>query len=127
MSRPEVTITEKQIVVLTEAFRLHVEFTQGAERRERSAPPPAPHEGGETASAPAAIPKAKKVKYGIKNCKSCWRDYTPTGPAQQYCEDCKPKKSNKSKKRLEELDGEELDKTLEEIENRRKRPYKFTK
>jgi hypothetical protein len=58
-----------------------------------------------------------------KPCMVCGNDFKPTWNTQRYCPACKPKTGKR--KPLAEQSAEELEKTLQEIENRRKKPYEF--
>ena len=60
-----------------------------------------------------------------KPCKICGNDFKPTWNTQHYCPACKPKYYGQKRKPLAEQTAEELEKTLQEIENRRKKPYEF--
>ena len=60
-----------------------------------------------------------------KPCKICGNDFKPTWNTQRYCPACKPKTGTAKRKPLAEQSAEELEKTLKEIENRRKKPYEF--
>jgi hypothetical protein len=60
-----------------------------------------------------------------KPCIVCGNDFKPTWNTQHYCPACKPKYYGQKRKPLAEQTAEELEKTLQEIENRRKKPYEF--
>lgn len=60
-----------------------------------------------------------------KPCMVCGNDFKPTWNTQRYCPACKPKTGTAKRKPLAEQSAEELEKTLQDIENRRKKPYKF--
>lgn len=60
-----------------------------------------------------------------KPCIVCGNDFKPTWNTQRYCPACKPPKYVKKTKPLAEQTTEELEKTLQEIENRRKKTYEF--
>ncbi len=62
-------------------------------------------------------------EHPAKPCIICGNDFKPTHNRQMYCQACKPKTGKR--KPLAEQSAEELEKTLQEIENRRKKPYEF--
>ena len=75
---------------------------------------------------PAEIAPAKHTRnLPAKPCKICGNDFKPTWNTQHYCPACKPKYYGQKRKPLAEQTAEELEKTLKEIENRRKKPYEF--
>ena len=64
-------------------------------------------------------------EHPAKPCIVCGNDFKPTWNTQRYCPACKPKYYGQKRKPLAEQTTEELEKTLQEIENRRKKPYEF--
>lgn len=145
MSRPEITINDKQIVIVTATYRLHLEFPAYvdpaavelwgkcfekakhiAPKKVTEVPTPVKEQG---------IRKTKDQRfhdymnapirrYNDKVCKACGKSFSPTGPSQVYCADaCNPKKG----KKLDEMSDNELDKTLAQIEERRNKTYLFDK
>jgi hypothetical protein len=72
----------------------------------------------------APLNKPKRV-YKDKECVVCGRIYTPVGTTQKFCSAaCKARsKGNK----LSEMEERELEKTLADIEERRKRTYEVSR
>ena len=67
-------------------------------------------------------------EHPAKPCIVCGNDFKPTWNTQLYCPACKPtlRQALRTKKKpLAEQSAEELEKTLQDIENRRKKPYEF--
>lgn len=107
MSRPEITISERQIVVVTQTYRLHLEFPAYVD--------PAAvalwGEGFEAAKKtrgdldkleneidrvlvddpPGIVDESRIIRmYKPKTCETCGKQYTPHGAAQRFCSDkCK--------------------------------------
>jgi hypothetical protein len=74
----------------------------------------------------AEIAPAKHTRnLPAKPCKSCGNDFKPTWNTQHYCPACKPKYYGQKRKPLAEQTAEELEQTLKDIENRRKKTYEF--
>jgi len=120
--RPEITISDKQIVVITPTYRLHIEFPAYID----PAAVAAWGRGFESAKQvivnneiAESTGQKTKAKTGVKICKICGTEYKPTSNAQQYCNNCKPVKY----KNLDEMNDNELDKTMAEIKQRRKQTY----
>jgi len=75
---------------------------------------------------PAEIAPVKHTRnLSAKPCKICGNEFKPTWNTQHYCPACKPKYYGQKRKPLAEQTAEELEKTLQDIENRRKKPYEF--
>jgi hypothetical protein len=64
-------------------------------------------------------------EHPAKPCIVCGNDFKPTWNTQRYCPACKPKYYGQKRKPLAEQTTEELEQTLKDIENRRKKPYEF--
>jgi len=92
-------------------------------------PNPSPNRGGAEEPPASGGRGAAHVKHtrnlAAKPCIVCGNDFKPTWNTQRYCPACKPKYYGQKRKPLAEQTAEELEKTLQEIEDRRKKPYEF--
>jgi hypothetical protein len=104
--KPAITITEKSIRVSTDAFEMSVLFTQN-------------HVTLEALKVDSPRQPSTSVTYKPRVCEVCKSEYIPTGPSQRFCS-AKCKSAGKRKTTLSEMEEPELDKSLKEIEQRRK-------
>jgi hypothetical protein len=76
-------------------------------------------------SQPPVKRRKGKRSYQPRQCEVCGKTYTPTGATQKFCSDaCKARSKGK---KLSEMEERELEKTLADIEERRKRTYEVSR
>lgn len=132
--KPQITITNKEIRILTDQFTLNLEMTQAIEQKVII--PPLNNEQIKTPA--AATPKKpisirNSVTKKSRKCKKCGQEFFPAGNRQAYCSiECglKPKPIKEKIRQLKNLskkEKEELETTLKEIEENNKKPYEINK
>jgi len=123
-----VTIKEDSIVVHSTAIDVVIALNTGLEIQPMFAKHFAKWKEEVKTHGHASHPTGKpsRAHTGIKTCQKCGKEYKPTSNAQRFCQNCTPHKPRQNKKILADMDDNELDKTLKEIEQRRKQPYEFS-